>query len=163
VQAQLHRAGGGEQLVGDLLCMIVDPRISPASLDGRMERTRRRPLPSGALRPWEAVVAAVFLSASGFLLLWSVHNLEAALIALFALVKLYLPFTRSMHYIARFFAFLWVNWDDKPNLKGSEIEKKVGKWLNQSVSWSAPHIQSGQKWTDLALEVNLRDSIETRQ
>jgi len=78
-------------------------------------------------------------------------------------VLLYLPFTRSMHYITRFFSFLWVHWDDKPNSKGSEIEKKVQKWLNQPVSWSGPHIQSGQKWTDLALEANLPNSIETKQ
>jgi nitrate reductase gamma subunit len=90
-------------------------------------------------------------------LAWAIH------IVLFALVKLYLPFTRSMHYVARFFAFLWIQWDDRPNLRGSKIEKNVQKSLNQPISWSAPHIQSGQKWTDLALETTLPRSIEVRQ
>jgi nitrate reductase gamma subunit len=70
-------------------------------------------------------------------------------IALFALLLLYLPFTRSMHYITRFFAFLWVRWDDEPNLRESRIEKKLHKWLNQPVSWSASHVQSGKRWNDL--------------
>lgn len=92
----------------------------------------------------------------------NVELLSALHILLFSLLLIYLPFTRSMHYITRFFAFLWVNWDDKPNLKGSEIEKKVQRCLNQPVSWSAPHIRSGQKWADLAIEMNFPSSIETK-
>ncbi len=93
----------------------------------------------------------------------NVELLSAIHIILFSLLLIYLPFTRSMHYITRFFAFLWVNWDDDPNLKGSEIEKNAQKWLEQPVSWSAAHIQSGEKWTDLALEATLPESIEARQ
>jgi nitrate reductase gamma subunit len=93
----------------------------------------------------------------------NVELLSAIHIILFSLLLIYLPFTRSMHYITRFFAFLWVNWDDNPNLKGSEIEKNAQKWLEQPVSWSAPHIQSGKKWTDLAFETTLPESIEARQ
>jgi len=109
---------------------------------------------------------------SGYMQFWkglitlSPINVELASaihIVLFALVLVYLPFTRSMHYITRFFAFLWVNWDDKPNLKGSEIEKKVQRCLNQPLSWSAPHIRSGQKWADLAIEMNFPSSVETKQ
>ncbi len=103
---------------------------------------------------WKGLVT---LSPRDVQLAWAIH------IVLVALVKLYLPFTRSMHYIARFFAFLWIQWDDRPNLRGSKIEKNVQKWLNQPVSWSAPHIQSGQKWTDLALERTLPRSIEAGQ
>jgi nitrate reductase gamma subunit len=91
-----------------------------------------------------------------------VKLVSAIHIGLFGLVLLYLPFTRSMHYITRFFAFLWIQWDDRPNVKGSEIEKNIQKWLNQPVSWSAAHIQAGKKWTDLASEVTLSSPIEER-
>lgn len=71
-------------------------------------------------------------------------------IVLFDLFLFYLPLTRSMHYISRFFAFFWVYWDDEPNAKGGEREKKIQQLLDQPVGWSAPHIQTGKKWTDLA-------------
>ncbi len=88
---------------------------------------------------------------------WAIH------IVLFALVKFYLPFTRSMHYITRFFSFLWVYWDDEPNVKRKKIERKVQESLNQPVSWSAPHVPSGKTWTDLASELISPGQIRTGQ
>jgi nitrate reductase gamma subunit len=70
-------------------------------------------------------------------------------IMLFSLFLIYLPFTRSTHYITKLFAFFKVRWDDTPNLKGSEIEKKVKEALRQPVSWSASHIQSGKSWSEV--------------
>jgi nitrate reductase gamma subunit len=74
---------------------------------------------------------------------------SSAHIILFSLFLIYLPFTRSMHYITRFFNFFWVHWDDEPNLRGSNIERKVKGLLNYQVSWSAPHIQSGKRWGEV--------------
>lgn len=70
-------------------------------------------------------------------------------IILFSLFLIYLPFTRSTHYITILFAYFSVLWGDKPNLRGSNIRKRVRKLLNQPVSWSAPHIQSGEKWSEI--------------
>jgi nitrate reductase gamma subunit len=50
-------------------------------------------------------------------------------ILLFALLLIYLPFTRSLHYITRFFGFLLIRWDDRPNLRGSMLEKKLKRCL----------------------------------
>jgi nitrate reductase gamma subunit len=79
-----------------------------------------------------------------------VEFVTAIHIMLFALFLIYLPFTRSMHYITKFFAYFWIRWDDKPNLRGSKIERKLKKYLNKPVNWSAPHIQSGKKWAEIA-------------
>jgi nitrate reductase gamma subunit len=79
-------------------------------------------------------------------------------IFLFALFLIYLPFTRSMHYITRFFAYFWILWDEAPNVKGSKIEQKVIKLLNQPVSWSAPHIQSNKRWSEVASEVKFPEN-----
>ncbi|MFC1971420.1 respiratory nitrate reductase subunit gamma [Chloroflexota bacterium] len=73
-------------------------------------------------------------------------------IMIFSLFLIYLPFTRSTHYITILFAYFSVNWGDKPNLRGSEIEKDIKEMLNKPVSWSAPHIQSVKKWSDIATE-----------
>lgn len=71
-------------------------------------------------------------------------------VMLFSLFLIYLPFTRSTHYITKLFAFFWVRWDDTPNLRGSNLEKRIKEALNQPVSWSAPHIQPGKSWSEVA-------------
>jgi nitrate reductase gamma subunit len=71
-------------------------------------------------------------------------------IILFSLFLIYLPFTRSTHYITKLLAFFSIRWDDKPNFRGSEIEGKVKKLLGQPVTWSAAHIQSGSAWSEIA-------------
>ena len=79
----------------------------------------------------------------------------AAHIMLFNLFLIYLPFTRSMHYITRFFAFYLIRWDDEPNIRGSKLERKLQALLNQKVSWSAPHIKTGKTWGEQAEEPKL--------
>jgi nitrate reductase gamma subunit len=73
-------------------------------------------------------------------------------IMLFSLFLIYLPFTRSTHYITILFGFFSVLWGDKPNLRGSEIERGVQEMLGKPVQWSAPHIQPIEKWSDIATE-----------
>ena len=68
----------------------------------------------------------------------------AAHIILFDLFLIYLPFTRSMHYITRIFAFFLIRWDDEPNLRGSTLEQQLLTQFGQKVTWAAPHIKSGQ-------------------
>lgn len=73
-------------------------------------------------------------------------------IILFALFLIYLPFTRSLHYITKFFAYFWVRWDDRP--KDEKMERELRRLLSQPVSWAAPHTRTkGRKsWLDLATE-----------
>jgi nitrate reductase gamma subunit len=80
----------------------------------------------------------------------SVEPATAAHIILFSIFLIYLPFTRSMHYITKFFAFLWVKWDDRPNFRGSQIENNIKELLDKPVSWSAPHIPQKQSWAEIA-------------
>lgn len=80
-------------------------------------------------------------------------------VLLICLFLIYMPFTRMMHYIAKYFTYHKVRWDDEPNLSGGAIEKKVKEALNQPVSWLAPHIQSGKKWSEVTSQV--KDTSET--
>ena len=73
-------------------------------------------------------------------------------ILLFALLLIYLPFTRSLHYITRLFAFFLIRWDDEPNIRGSLLEKKIQNLLGQRVHWCGPHIPKGVTWRDIAVE-----------
>jgi len=81
-----------------------------------------------------------------------VEPLAAVHILLFAFLLIYLPFTRSLHYITRLFGFLLIRWDDEPNLRGSLLEREVEEALKQKLNWQGPHIQSGSTWRDVALE-----------
>ncbi|OGN98521.1 MAG: hypothetical protein A2Y58_00095 [Chloroflexi bacterium RBG_13_51_52] len=82
----------------------------------------------------------------------SVEPATAVHIILFSLFLVYLPFTRSMHYITKFFAFFWVRWDDRPNFRGSKVERNITGLLNKPVTWSAPHIKSGRTWAEITAE-----------
>jgi nitrate reductase gamma subunit len=82
----------------------------------------------------------------------TVEPATATHIILFCLFLIYLPFTRSMHYITKFFAFIWVRWDDRPNARGSVMERDITGLLHKHVTWSAPHIAPGKTWAEITAE-----------
>jgi nitrate reductase gamma subunit len=87
---------------------------------------------------------------SGFTSPGLLFNIEIALIAL---MIMYVPLTRMSHFVAKYFLYHAVRWNDEPNRKGSEIEKKIMEMLNQRVSWKGPHIQTGEPWSKVAKEM----------
>jgi nitrate reductase gamma subunit len=80
-------------------------------------------------------------------------QVDAALVShavLFALFLFYMPSTQALHYATKLFAYFAVRWNDAPNLRGSKTEKKIEALLGQPVAWSAPHIQTGKTWAEVA-------------
>ena len=71
-------------------------------------------------------------------------------IILLSLFLLYFPITRMMHLFAKYFTYHNVRWEDELNVKGGKLEKKIKEALNFGVSWSAPHIQTGKTWAEVA-------------
>jgi len=71
-------------------------------------------------------------------------------IILLCLFLLYFPITRMMHLFAKYFTYHKVRWEDEPNVKGGKLERKIKEALNFGVSWSAPHIQTGKTWAEVA-------------
>ncbi len=78
----------------------------------------------------------------------NVQVAEYVHIMLFSVFLIYLPFTRSTHYITNILAFFKVRWNDEPNFGSPETDAKLAEALNWQVSWAAPHIQTGQSWAD---------------
>jgi nitrate reductase gamma subunit len=76
--------------------------------------------------------------------------LFAAHIVLISVFLLYFPMTRMMHLFAKYFTYHDVRWDDEPNKKGSKLESKIKEALNFGVSWSAPHMKTGETWAEVA-------------
>jgi nitrate reductase gamma subunit len=65
---------------------------------------------------------------------------------------IYLPFSHVFQVFFRYYHYL--RWDDVPNVRGSEMEKRVKENLERPVSWSAPHIPSGKRWKEVASELH---------
>jgi nitrate reductase gamma subunit len=69
-------------------------------------------------------------------------------IILFSLFLIYLPFTRSIHYITKIFAFFGVLWDDVSILGQRGVQRDIRKSMNKQVSWSAQHIHRAKTWVE---------------
>nr|MBN2277440.1 hypothetical protein [candidate division Zixibacteria bacterium] len=77
--------------------------------------------------------------------------LKAEIIAV-SLMIMYIPLTRMSHFVAKYFLYHAVRWNDKPNERGSRLEKSLVKMLNQKVGWSAPHVKTGKSWAEVVTE-----------
>lgn len=82
-------------------------------------------------------------------------------VIIFDFFLIYLPFTRSFHYVTRFFAYFLIRWEDTPNLRGSDLEKKLEEMFKEKITWSAPHIKSGQTWGEAAKNINDALNLES--
>jgi nitrate reductase gamma subunit len=66
----------------------------------------------------------------------------------------YLPFTKMLHFLAKYFTYHEVRWNDEPMTSNSSIEKDIKKNLSQPVTWAAPHLNANGKknWVDIVTE-----------
>lgn len=66
----------------------------------------------------------------------------------------YLPFGQMMHFVAKYFTYHQVRWDDEPLVIGGPVEKEVLRLLGQTVTWSGPHLKADGKknWVDIATD-----------
>lgn len=66
----------------------------------------------------------------------------------------YLPFTQMMHFVAKYFTYHKVRWDDEPVTTGSKLDLALKKLLNQPVTWAGPHVRADGKktWVDIATD-----------
>ena len=79
-----------------------------------------------------------------------VPALVAAQMLLAGLIAAYLPFTRMVHFFAKYFLYHDVRWDDRPLEAGSAMERRLRAALDYGVSWSADHVGAGRTWAEVA-------------
>jgi nitrate reductase gamma subunit len=79
-------------------------------------------------------------------------KLLTAGLLLSALLLAYVPMTHMSHFIAKFFTYHSVRWDDAPSRKGGKLEVKIAEYLTYRPTWSAAHIGAdGRKtWAQIA-------------
>lgn len=79
-------------------------------------------------------------------------------IILFDVFLIYLPFTRSTHYITRILAYFYIRWDDEPNMRGSALERQINAQLQRKLSWEGTHIPQGKSWAEAAVSSGLPET-----
>jgi nitrate reductase gamma subunit len=59
-------------------------------------------------------------------------------LALAGVLTAYIPMTHMSHFIAKYFTYHAVRWDDRPSRRGSAFEKRVAEYLTYRPRWEAP-------------------------
>lgn len=105
------------------------------------------------LRPAGAPGPAAFVrGALRFDTALEVPALMGAGLALTALLAAYIPLTHMSHFIAKYFTYHDIRWDDRVNLRGGKIEARIAEYLTYRPTWSAKHVGAdGTKtWAEVA-------------
>jgi nitrate reductase gamma subunit len=69
-----------------------------------------------------------------------------------ALLCAYIPLTHMSHFIAKYFTYHAVRWDDEPLVHNAARARTMAEYLAFRPTWSAPHIRAGgsHTWAEIA-------------
>jgi nitrate reductase gamma subunit len=72
----------------------------------------------------------------------------------------YLPFTQMMHFVAKYFTYHEIRWDDRPLEAGGKMEKELLELLGQKPTWAGPHVRADGKktWVDIATDTGEQEA-----
>jgi len=72
-------------------------------------------------------------------------------IVMASVMVMYIPMTHMSHFVAKYFTWHSVRWNDEALLPGNKIDKAIGEQLGYPVHWSAPHIggDGTRTWADV--------------
>jgi nitrate reductase gamma subunit len=76
------------------------------------------------------------------------HQLITLEFFFFGLFLMYLPFSRMLHFAAKYFFYHNIMWDDKAMQPGSRLERERLKELAYRLQWTAPHIKANRSWLE---------------
>lgn len=153
--------GGGLTAVGALILLIIrstDPRLRPCT--SPLDRLNLALLVLlGALSAGVAAAPggmATVVTAVGQLVRLrppEVSFLIGMQMTVAALFLFYFPFTRMIHFFAKYFTYHHVRFDDRQVEPGSVLEKRLRASLDFGVTWSAEHLKTGKTWLEIATRI----------
>jgi nitrate reductase gamma subunit len=81
-----------------------------------------------------------------------INGLACTGLLLNALLFAYIPMTHMAHFIAKYFTYHSVRWDDAPTSRGGIMERNLRTNLSYSPTWAAAHINADGRrtWADIA-------------
>ncbi len=74
----------------------------------------------------------------------------------------YLPFTHMTHFVTKYFTYHSIRWEDAANTPENKMQDKIMSYLNQPVTWAAPHIGADGTKTWLAIASSPVPSTEKK-
>jgi nitrate reductase gamma subunit len=127
---------------GDYLNLLFFAAALVLLLAGEWSRSAGSPGPLAILRGAATFDGALKLPA-----------LLSAGMAVGAVLLAYIPMTHMAHFIAKYFTYHQVRWDERANVAGGSIQKHMAEYLMYRPTWRAPHIAAGagdRTWVDIA-------------
>jgi len=81
-----------------------------------------------------------------------VPSLLAAGVIVASLLVGYIPLTHMSHYVAKYFTYHYVRWDDAPAHGNRALAARVAEYLAYRPTWSAPHVTADGRrtWGEVA-------------
>jgi nitrate reductase gamma subunit len=67
-----------------------------------------------------------------------------------ALLLAYLPLSRMFHFVAKYFLYHDVRWNDAPNPRGGVLEGRLARAMDFGVAWQGPHVDGTRSWGETA-------------
>jgi nitrate reductase gamma subunit len=91
-----------------------------------------------------------------------IYGLLAAGIFLSAILTAYIPMTHMAHFIAKYFTYHSVRWDDTPNQRGGNIERRLAQCLSYRPTWASAHVKAdgNRTWAEIAAIDPAREAKE---
>ncbi len=82
----------------------------------------------------------------------SIGGVFAAGLVLASALAAYIPFTHMAHFIAKYFTYHAVRWDDRWNVRRGAVEAKLAEYLTYRPNWAAAHMGADGKrtWAEIA-------------
>jgi len=152
---------GGFGALGLMISRIVDPRFrdytTPAALFNLILLLAIFATGGYAIAASQNLASAVWGFGTGLVtgdIAVELSGVQQAHVLLGLLFLAYLPFTRMMHFVAKYFTYHQVRWDDEPLTSGGRLEVEANRLLGQPVTWGAPHVNANgcKNWVDVATE-----------
>ena len=81
-----------------------------------------------------------------------IPGLLAAGLVLNSLLIAYIPLTHMSHFIAKYFTYHAVRWDDRPSAADARVRRRIAEQLTYRPTWAAPHVGADgtRTWSDVA-------------
>ncbi len=111
---------------------------------------------------WMSLALVVHAAEGGFA---SLRGVSAALLAgarapltpvlsvelcLGAAILVWLPLSRMFHFVAKYFLYHRVRWEDAPNPRGGKLEHRLQQAMNYGVGWNGSHVAGARTWGEAA-------------
>jgi nitrate reductase gamma subunit len=83
------------------------------------------------------------------------HPLMVINLLLTSLFIIYLPCSRMMHFVTKYFLYHKILWETGHLHDDSRQNRELSLLLHKKISWAAPHISTGRTWEEVASENRL--------